>query len=219
MKILLAFVFLFLFGANLAFAEKGTFVDTIQFIQYLDESTAIEEVKKKNLDIYYSRIPAELIQDTDTQNLQIFYTTGGSFSILINPAEGEKFNPFSIQKVRFALNYLIDRKLIVDELMSGYGVVMSSNYGPYDPDFLLIVSEIEKFHFRYNPELANSMITQGLIEAGAQKIDGKWVYDNEPITVTFFIRNDDPVRNSIGEVISSELEKIGFTVKKDFGDL
>lgn len=219
MKILLAFVFLFLFGANLAFAEKGTFVDTIQFIQYLDESTAIEEVKKKNLDIYYSRIPAELIQDTDTQNLQIFYTTGGSFSILVNPAEGEKFNPFSIQKVRFALNYLIDRKLVVDELMSGYGVVMSSNYGPYDPDFLLIVSEIEKFHFRYNPELASSMITQGLIEAGAQKVDGKWMYDNEPITVTFFIRNDDPVRNSIGEVISSELEKIGFSVKKDFGDL
>jgi len=218
-KILAVLVFLFLFGVNLAFAEKGSFVDTIQFIQYLDESTAIEEVKKKNLDIYYSRIPAELIQDTDTQNLQIFYTTGGSFSILVNPAEGEKFNPFSIQKVRFALNYLIDRKLVVDELMSGYGVVMSSNYGPYDPDFLLIVSEIEKFHFRYNPELANSMITEGLIEAGAQKIDGKWMYGNEPITVTFFIRNDDPVRNSIGEVISSELEKVGFTVKKDFGDL
>lgn len=219
MKLVLVFLFVLIFGTNVAFAEKGTFVDTIKFIQYLDESTAIEEVKKKNLDIYYSRIPAELIQDTDTQNLQIFYTTGGSFSILVNPAYGDEFNPFSMQKARFALNYLIDRKLIVDELMSGYGVTMSSNYGPFDPDFLLIVSEIEKFHFRYNPELANSMISDALVEAGAKKIDGKWVYDDKPITVTFFIRNDDPVRNSIGEVISSELEKIGFTVKKDFGDL
>lgn len=219
MKLVLVFLFVLIFGTNVAFAEKGTFVDTIKFIQYLDESTAIEEVKKKNLDIYYSRIPAELIQDTDTQNLQIFYTTGGSFSILVNPAQGDEFNPFSMQKARFALNYLIDRKLIVDELMSGYGVTMSSNYGPFDPDFLLIVSEIEKFHFRYNPELANSMISDALVEAGAKKIDGKWVYDDKPITVTFFIRNDDPVRNSIGEVISSELEKIGFTVKKDFGDL
>ncbi len=219
MKLVLVFLFVLIFGTNVAFAEKGTFVDTIKFIQYLDESTAIEEVKKKNLDIYYSRIPAELIQDTDTQNLQIFYTTGGSFSILVNPAQGDEFNPFSMQKARFALNYLIDRKLIVDELMSGYGVTMSSNYGPFDPDFLLIVSEIEKFHFRYNPELANSIISDALVEAGAKKIDGKWVYDDKPITVTFFIRNDDPVRNSIGEVISSELEKIGFTVKKDFGDL
>ena len=219
MKILLCFLILFTIGVLPAFAQKGTFVNEVQFIQYLDESTAIEEVKKKNLDIYYSRIPAELIQDTDTKNLQIFYTTGGSFSILTNPAKGNEFNPFYYQKVRFALNYLIDRKLIVDELMSGYGVPMTSNYGPFDPDFLNIVPELEKFHFRYNPELANSMITQALIEAGAKKVQDKWTYNDKPVTVRFFIRNDDPVRNSIGEVISSELEKIGFTVKKDFGDL
>ena len=70
MKIIL-FLVLIISGFATAFAEKGTFVDTIQFIQYLDESTAIEEVKKKNLDIYYSRIPAELITDTDTSNLKI----------------------------------------------------------------------------------------------------------------------------------------------------
>jgi peptide/nickel transport system substrate-binding protein len=215
----LFFAVLIVSGFGIAFAEKGTFVDTIQFIQYLDESTAIEEIKKKNLDIYYSRIPAELISDTDTSNLKIFYTTGGSFSILVNPAQGEEFNPFYYQKARFALNYLVDRKLIVDELMSGYGVVMTSNYGPFDPDFLNIVSELERFHFRYNPELANSMISEAMEEAGAQKIDGKWYYDNKQVTVTFFIRNDDPVRKSIGEVISSELEKAGFAVKKDFGDL
>jgi peptide/nickel transport system substrate-binding protein len=203
----------------MAFAEKGTFVDTIQFIQYLDESTAIEEVKKKNLDIYYSRIPAELISDTDTSNLKIFYTTGGSFSILVNPAQGKEFNPFYYQEARFALHYLVDRKLIVDELMAGYGVAMVSNYGPYDPDFLNIVSELEQFHFRYNPELARNIIDNTMTEAGATKADGKWVYDGKPVTLTFFIRNDDPVRKSIGEVISSELEKLGFIVRKDFGDL
>ncbi|MFM8659629.1 MAG: ABC transporter substrate-binding protein [Candidatus Nitrosotenuis sp.] len=218
-KVLFVLAILVLFGFGIVYAEKGTFVDKVQFIQYLDESTAIEEVKKKNLDIYYSRIPAELIQDTGTQNLQVFYTTGGSFGILVNSAPGEEFNPFSYQKARFALNYLVDRKLIVDELMSGYGVPMTSNYGPYDPDFLSIVSELEKFHFRYNPELANQMITQSMIDSGAKKIDGKWQYHTKPVTVTFFIRNDDPVRKSIGEVISSELEKAGFTVKKDFGDL
>jgi peptide/nickel transport system substrate-binding protein len=205
---------------GLSFAEKGTFVDKVQFIQYLEESTAVEEVKKGNLDLYYSRVSSELLQNQESlQNLQIFYATGGSFSILVNPAEGENFNPFSLQKVRFALNYLIDRKLIVDELMGGNGVVMISNYGPFDPDYLLIVDELEKFHFRYNPELANTMITDALVESGAKKIEGKWVFDGKPIEVTFFIRNDDPVRKSIGEVISAELEKIGLSVKKDFGDL
>ncbi len=202
------------------FAEKGTFVDTVQFIQYIEESTALEEVKKGNLDIYYSRIPTELLQEQESlQNLQVFYTTGGSYSILINPAVGEKFNPFSFQQIRFALNYLVDRKLIVDELMGGNGVVMTSNYGPFDPDYLLIVGELEKFHFRYNPELANDMIAKTLMENGAKKIDGKWMYDGKPIEITIFIRNDDPVRKSIGEILSAELEKTGFVVKKDFGDL
>lgn len=107
-------IFLIL-GFGTAYAQKGTYVDSVQFIQYLDENTAIEEVKKKNLDIYYARVSSELLQDTDTKNLQIFYTTGGTFSILVNPAKGEEFNPFYYQKVRFALNYLVDRKLIVDE--------------------------------------------------------------------------------------------------------
>jgi peptide/nickel transport system substrate-binding protein len=218
-KILIVLSCVFLF-TNFAFADKGTNVDSVQFIQYLDESTALEEVKKGNLDLYYSRIPSELLQNQESlKNLQVFYTTGGSYSLLVNPAEGDKFNPFSDQKARFALNYLVDRKLIVDELMGGYGVTMVSNYGPFDPDYLLIVGDLERFHFRYNPELANQMISESLSDAGAEKIGGKWFYDTEPVKITFFIRNDDAVRKSIGEVVSAELEKIGFTVEKDFGDL
>ncbi|MBI5377870.1 MAG: ABC transporter substrate-binding protein, partial [Thaumarchaeota archaeon] len=218
MKILLILFLSFSFG--IIYAEKGTYVNEIQFIQYLDESNALEEVKNGNLDMYYSRVPSELLETPESrQNLDVFYVTGGSYSILVNPAEGEQLNPFSNQEIRFALNYLIDRKLVVDELMGGYGIPMVSNYGPYDPDYLSILSEIEKFHFRYNPEYANDVISKVLAEKGAQKTDGKWYYDNKPIEITIFIRNDDPIRKSIGEILSSELEKIGFVVRKDFGDL
>lgn len=220
MRVLVIFLISISFTTCAAFAQKGTYVDSVKFIQYLDESTALEEVKKGNLDIYYSRIPAELIQNQESlQNLNVFYTTGGSYSLLVNPAQGDKFNPFSYQQVRFALNYLVDRKLIVDELMGGFGVPMISNYGPFDPDYLLIVEDLEQFNFRYNPELANQMIAETLVHAGAQQIDGKWFYNNAPIEVTVFIRNDDPVRKSIGEVVSSELENLGFVIKKEFGDL
>jgi len=44
-------------------------------------------------------------------------------------------------------------------------------------------------------------------------------YDWKQIEITFFIRSDDPVRKSIGGILSSELEKAGFKVNKDFGDL
>lgn len=218
MNLLLILFLAFSFG--IVYAEKGTYVNEIQFIQYLDESNALEEVKNGNLDMYYYRIPSELLETSESrQNLNVFYVTGGSYSILVNPAEGDKFNPFSNQEIRFALNYLIDRRLVVDELMGGYGTPMVSNYGPYDPDYLSILAEIEKFHFRYNPEYANDVMSKILTEKGAQKTGGKWYYDNKPIEITIFIRNDDPIRKSIGEILSTEMEKIGFVVHKDFGDL
>lgn len=203
-----------------AFAEKGTYVDTVQFIQYVEESTAVEEVRKGNLDMYYSRVPSELLQSADsTRGLQVFHVTGGSFSLLVNPAPGDEFNPFAFRDVRFALNYLVDRSLIVDELMGGYGVKMVSNYGPFDPDYLLIVDELEQFGFRHNAEYAEHLITKTLEENGAERIGGKWTFGGRPVEVTIFIRNDDAVRKSIGEIVASELERMGFAVRKDFGDL
>lgn len=210
----------FIFGSSHAFADKGSYVDKIQFIQYSDENTALEEVKNGNLDIYYSAIPFDRISDPQSrEGLKIFQSTGQSYSLLVNPAQSEKFNPFSIRDVRFALNYLVDRELIVDELLGGYGVPMVSAYKPFDPDYLLILGEIESFNFRYNPALAEELISKALIKSGAQKIGNKWYYDSKPIEITIFIRSDDQTRKSIGEILSSQLEKIGFSVKRDYGDL
>ncbi|MCZ6581944.1 MAG: ABC transporter substrate-binding protein [Thaumarchaeota archaeon] len=218
---LAAFVLLSAPSIVSVFAEQGTFVDMIQFVQYIDENTALEEVKNKNLDLYYYRIPSERIESPESrEGLKVYQSTGGSYSLLVNPAESsEKFNPFSITEVRFALNYLVDRKLIVNELMGGYGMPMISNYGPFDPDYLAILNELESFNFRYNPALAEQMISDAFSQAGVEKIDGKWNYNSEPIEIIFFIRSDDHVRKSIGEIISSQLEQIGFIVKKDYGDL
>ena len=202
------------------FAEQGSIVNEIIFIQYLDENTALEEVRNGNLDMYYYRISSDRIESSSSrEGLKVFDSTGGSYSILVNPAESEKFNLFSIKEIRFALNYLVDRKLIVNELMGGFGAEMISYYSPYDPEYLSILNQLESFHFRYNPTLAEKMISDALDEYGATKNNDLWTINDEPIEITIFIRSDDPVRKSIGEILSSELEKIGFVVKKDFGDL
>ncbi len=202
------------------FAEKGSNVNEIIFIQYLDENTALEEVRNGNLDMYYYRISSDRIESSSSrEGIKVFDSTGGSYSILVNPAESEKFNLFSIKEIRFALNYLVDRKLIVNELMGGFGAEMISYYSPYDPEYLSILNQLESFHFRYNPTLAEKMISDALDEYGATKNNDLWTINDEPIEITIFIRSDDPVRKSIGEILSSELEKIGFVVKKDFGDL
>jgi len=210
---------LFILGPEIAFSEKGTNLNKVEFIQYSDENTAVEEIENGNLDLYYSAIPLDRLDDQSRQNLKIFQSTGTSYSLLINPAVSEQFNPFSIQQVRFAINYLIDRDLIVDEILNGYGVQMVSAYNPYDPDYLSILGELQSFNFKHNPALANQMISNALGKAGAQKTGGSWYYKSKPITITIFIRNDDPIRKSIGEILASQLQDIGFTVKKDYGDL
>ncbi len=203
-----------------SFAEKNIFFDSVKFIQYLDENTALEEVRNGNLDIYYYTIsPDRLESNQNREGLQVFDSAGGSYSILVNPAESEKFNPFSSKDIRFALNYLVDRKLIVNELMGGYGSAIISYYSPSDPEYLTVIEQLETYNFRYNPSLANEIISKVLEEKGAIKINGKWQINESPIEITIFIRSDDPVRKSIGEILSVELEKTGFTVKKEFGDL
>ena len=223
MKLLLVFILALTVVSliqNDSFAEKSTFFDSVKFIQYLDENTALEEVRNGNLDIYYYRISSDRLENQKSrEGLEVFDSTGGSYSILVNPAESNEFNPFSIKDVRFALNYLIDRKLIVNELMGGYSASMISYYSPSDPEYLTIIEQLETFNFRYNPILAEEMISNALQEKGATKSNDKWEINHKPIEITIFIRSDDPVRKSIGEILSSELENIGFIVKKDYGDL
>ncbi|MDC0208984.1 ABC transporter substrate-binding protein [Nitrosopumilus sp.] len=220
MLVILLAVLVIAITHNESFAEKSTYVNSIKFIQYLDENTALEEVKNGNLDLYYYRIsPDRLENKQTTEGLKIYDSTGGSYSLLINPAESDKFNPFSEKDARFALNYLVDRKLIVNELMSGYGSQIISYYGPTDPEYLTIIKELESFNFKYNPTLANKIISESMIERGAEKIDGKWMENSEDIEISIFIRSDDPVRKSIGEILAKELDDMGFKIKKDYGDL
>ena len=141
-------------AAGTAYAETG--FDEVRFIQYLDENTALEEVRKGNIDMYFWSIPSErLAIAEDRAGLNIYESNGNSYSILMNPAEADPFNPFSLRDVRFAVNYLLDRNLIVNELMGGYGVPMNAYYGPFDPEYISLIEDLESYNFQYNPALAN----------------------------------------------------------------
>lgn len=205
-------------AAATAYAETNH--DTIRFIQYLDEDTALEEVRKGTIDMYYWRIPSERLADSAAkEGLRVYESTGNYYSILANPAETEPFNPFSLREIRFALNYLVDRNLIVNELMGGYGVPKVAFYGPHDPEYISIIEQLESYDFQYNPTLAREMITTAMTGAGGALEDGIWIVDGSAVEITFFIRSDDPFRKSIGEVLSTELQNAGFVVNKELGDL
>ena len=45
-----------------------------------------------------------------------------------------------------------------------------------------------------------------------------WTFDGEDIVIRIFIRSDDPIRKSMGEILGTDLEEIGFLVQRDYGD-
>ncbi len=200
--------------------RRGPYLDEITFVHYLDEQIAAKEVQAGNIQAYFWRIPLEVAdQMKKDPNVVVTEAPGGMWSLVLNPIKTDKFNPFTLREVRYALNLLINRDFLVNEILRGYGAPQIGVYGIYDPDYLVVADEIDALGVKYNPELANRMISDAMTKAGAQKTGGKWAMSGEPVVIKFFIRSDDPRRTALGGAVTAELENAGFTVEKVFGDL
>lgn len=203
--------------------EKGPFIDQARFIHRVDENLALEEVKSGFLDTHFSPILQEAANNAKNDpRLNVYDKTAGSLGFLVNPApagDPNVLNPFQFREVRYALNYLIDRDFVINEILKGYGSPLVDPFGMYSPEYLNIIDTVESFGFRYNPSLATSMISGAMTAAGATNNNGKWEFNGSPVTVKILIRQDDVKKESMGELLASELEKIGFTVQRDYGDL
>jgi peptide/nickel transport system substrate-binding protein len=204
--------------------QRGSYIESIRFIHSEDENIALEEVKSGALDLYYFRIPLEAASNArNDPRLQVHDRIAGSMGLLVNPApsnDTDRINPFQFREVRFALNYLIDREFMVNEVLQGYGSPLVDPFGIYSPEYLNVIDVVESFGFRYNPKLAENLISESLKSAGATKDDlGRWTYNGDLVTVRIMIRQDDVSRKSMGEEVASKLEKIGFSVEKEYGDL
>ncbi|MEM0087718.1 MAG: ABC transporter substrate-binding protein, partial [Thermofilum sp.] len=55
-----------------------------------------------------------------------------------------------------------------------------------------------------------------MVKMGAEFKEGKWYYKGDPVVITFLIRVEDQ-RRAIGDYVASQLEKLGFTVKRMYG--
>ncbi|MDQ3873791.1 MAG: ABC transporter substrate-binding protein, partial [Thermoproteota archaeon] len=168
-------------------------------------------------------IPIEAASDArNDPTLKVYDKTAGSLGLLVNPAPSSDpniLNPFQFREVRYALNYLVDRDFVVNEILKGYGSALTGPFGIYSPEYLNVIDTVEAFGFRYNPSLAANMISDAMTHAGATNQNGRWIFNGNPVVVKFLIRQDDTPKKSMGELAASELEKIGFTVQKDYGDL
>ncbi len=195
--------------------RPGPAADVVEYTR-VPLDLAPEAVKRGDIDIYQFGLRAAqakaLVGDRD---IRLYTAPSGVNDVIVNPApapEG-KLNPFSNQKIRFALNYIFNRDFMVRDVFGGLALPMVTFLSSVDPDFTTIFDIIAKYEFKYDPALAAAIVDEEMRQMGAEKIAGKWYYNREPVTLKFIIRIEDE-RRQMGDSFASELEKLGFTVER-----
>jgi peptide/nickel transport system substrate-binding protein len=157
---------------------------------------------------------ASIINDKD---ITVYPGSVFLVNLLLNPAPGPNgtLNPFSIKEIRSALNYLVDRNYDPEGVNNGFIEPADMFIAPSQSGYSIVSDLAEKYNYKYDPNQANKIIDAAMLKAGAKKVEGKWFYQNEPVKIKFFIRTEDD-RKVIGDQLSSELEKAGFTVDKEY---
>ncbi len=120
-------------------------------------------------------------------------------------------NIFCFKDIRFAVNYLIDRKFVVENLYSGLAIPMYIVYSTADPTYAVLYDIAVKYQFPYDPEYAKKVISNVLSAVGAVYKDGKWYFRGKPISVIIIGREEDE-RKELAKMLASELEKLGITI-------
>jgi peptide/nickel transport system substrate-binding protein len=202
--------------------QTGGYADQVKFIRFSNENVAYQEVSNGQLDSYFFQIPLQLVESAKKNpNLQVFEKEGLSYGLLLNPYDGNQtFNPFSIKEIRFAMNFLIDRNFIVNNILKGFSNPIVEPYGPTSPEYHNVLPVVDPLKIRYDITLATKSIKDSMTKAGAvMDQTGKYTLNGKPVLVKILIRNDDLIRKAFGDFVASEIEKVGFTVMKEYGDL
>ncbi|OYT64965.1 ABC transporter substrate-binding protein, partial [Candidatus Bathyarchaeota archaeon ex4484_205] len=202
--------------------KKEGWLDEIIFVAEDDRAKVVDMLSKGDLDIYFIDIsdPDLFRQIRETPDLEYGFSYGLYYELTFNPVGPEfpatgELNPFSNPKIREAMNYIIDRNYIVDELMGGLGspkfVPVPKGFPEYER-YKDVIEGIEQ-QYAYDFDKGKQTIEQELANMGATKQGDKWYYKGNPITIKFLIRTED-VRKEIGDYVANQLEAIGLTVDR-----
>ncbi|MEW5828812.1 MAG: ABC transporter substrate-binding protein [Chloroflexota bacterium] len=205
--------------------RTGTWMDEVS-MSVVDSGSAVTQISAGAIDIYGGNLatPQDLqaIRDAGLMNSEQY---GLYYELTFNPSgpvfEGTgKLNPFAVQNIREAMNWLVDRDYLNQEIYGGVAIPKFLPISAGFPDYARYVdlARAVEAKYAYNFDKANEIITTEMEALGAVKnADGKWTYNDELVTLIILIRTDsDGTRVPQGDYVSNQLEAIGFTMDRQY---
>ncbi|MEM1788056.1 MAG: ABC transporter substrate-binding protein [Pyrobaculum sp.] len=176
-------------------------------------------VQAGDIDVYIFGMRAALAAPLIGDPSVVLYTAAASFNgIILNPAPTDPpcLNPFSSREIRFAMQFVVDRDYIANEIFRGLAIPMYIWLSPHDPTYAMVADLVSQLNLRYDLDYARSIVEREMPRLGAVKgPDGKWLCDGKPVTLIGIIRIEDE-RKDIGDAFSTALEQLGFTVDRKY---
>ncbi len=204
--------------------RTGGWLDSIVMVEEPNAAVALTRIESGGLDLFASSLSdADLLKRTqESADLAYSLAYGSSTELTFNPvgpvfSATQQLNPFANSKIREAMNYLIDRDYIAQEIYGGMAVPRFTCVNRASPDFARMADLIRavEFKYAYDPERAKEMIAPEMQAMGATLEDGKWMYGGQPVQVIVLIRTEDQ-RRAVGDYVANQLESIGFTVNRQY---
>ena len=202
---------------------EGAWVDEIVISLEANEPAAVLKLQEGTSHIYgHGMSDSELLETVaDDPDLDYALTIGSSRDFMFNvvgpefPATG-KLNPFHVAKIREAVQWVIDRDYMCDELLGGMGIPLYTQLMPGGAeedrysDIVLPVIE----YYSYNPTKGAAIISEEMVKLGAVLVDEKWHYNGEPVVIHQLIRLDLKPYPEAGDYLADVLEGLGFTMDR-----
>ncbi len=205
-------------------APNGAWVDEIHFSSIDQADQAAAQLKSGDIDVYAYSVADPGIFKTISQDASLGYSNSlGSYTELTFNPSGPKFsdgrlNPFSNAKIRAAMNMLIDRDYIAQEIYGGLAKPRYTAVNSAFVDYVRYVDTIRSLevNYGYDPGAAKQIITAEMKTMGASVgSNGKFTYNGSPVKIIFLIRTEDN-RKIIGDYVANQLEDLGFTVDRQY---
>lgn len=203
--------------------RRGALVDRVVFTREADTGRVTGLIEAGTHQVFTQGISSTTVFHRLRDSLHTAHDVayGTSSELTLNPAgpllDSGALNPFQVPAIREAMNWLVDRRYVAEEIFGGLAVPRTLPLSTAFPDYARLAAVARELELRYahDPEAARVVIEREMHALGAVFREGAWYFEDAPVTLIVLIRTEDE-RRRVGDYVANLMEDLGFAVERRY---